>query len=415
MFLYESKKPAASTKAASSNKSADSGRRVRYTSSPCQNNRPEFIFTVQKMPIPTASAPKSENSSGAGSTRPPHNELPPALIDDESFIESVLSSNDWRERIESDRDLRSRAEQILDHWQGFLLRFLEHCGFMPYGAKPSLTYHRPGSNDTAESPEGRDREKVPKINRMYEHSFGKRESRGYGANEEIKRYLRHCAAALKIIFGLKSEIQCYYDDKDKVVYVATNDQNAEQKISMIDFPDVLQHSLNELFECPDNNDSSSVWSEFKGSLSTALSSGDMAARRFRHALTCPAALRGATFKLIRSSDVNVKIHGLHAERKILYYLRSQKNDENFFLDPLRLGGIRRPCFVCSALCFADMSQVRQGPCWVSGAASKPNDIKEMFLILDAIRNKNNITYITDNNGHLTTDCDTESSEGSECD
>ncbi len=134
-----------------------------------------------------------------------------------------------------------------------------------------------------------------------------------------------------------------------------------------------------------------------------------------HALMCPSALSGAKIHAIKSREVNVKIHGLHAERKILYYLRSQKNDEGFFLDPLRLGGIRRPCFICAALCFENMSQVRPGPCWVSEAGSKPKDIKEMFLILDAIRNNDNITYITDTNGHLTMDHDTESSEGSECD
>lgn len=436
MFLYESKKPTSSTKAASSNKSADSGRRVHFNSSACQNNRQEFNFIIQKLPIPTAGAPKS--GFAAGSPRPPYDVSPDSLNDlslneykssgifsdgDVDYILGELSRNNWRERVD-DYEKDPIVKRIFRNWKEFLELFLKNCNFTSYGAGPSHTYHRSGKNDTAESHEYRDSKQMPKINRMYEGSLGKRGRRKYKTDEEIKRYLRHCAVALKLSYKLGSEIQCYYDNEDNVVYIAANDPNDENKLYWIDDSQIsecsafLQHSLKEINESIADDDSFPIWSGFKAKLFDAFLSNKKdkpLLRRLMHALMCPSALSGAKIHVIKSRDVNVKIHGLHAERKILYYLRSQKNNNNLFLNPLQLGGIRRPCFVCSALCFSDMSQVRPGPCWVSEAGSKPKDTKEMFLILDAIRNNDNITYITDINGQLTTDYDTESSEGSECD
>ncbi len=436
MFLYESKKPAASIKAASSNKSPDSGRRVHINSETCRNNRQALNLIIQKMPIPTAVAPKS--GYAAGSPRLPYIVSPDPLNDvsfneygssgnfsdgDVKYIFGELSSNNWRERID-DYEKDPIVKRIFRNWMEFLELFLKNCNFTSYGAEPSHTYHRSGKNDTAGSHEHRDSKQIPKIDRMYEGSLGKRGRRKYKTDEEIKRYLRHCAAALKLSYKLGSEIQCYYDNEDNVVYIAANDPNDENKLSEIDGDQIskclafLQHSLKEINESIADDDSFPIWSGSKAKLFDAFLSNKKdkpLLRRLMHALMCPSALSGAKIHAIKSREVNVKIHGLHAERKILYYLRSQKNDEGFFLDPLRLGGIRRPCFICAALCFENMSQVRPGPCWVSEAGSKPKDTKEMFLILDAIRNNDNITYITDTNGHLTMDHDTESSEGSECD
>ncbi len=415
MFLYESKKTAASTKASSSNKSADSVRRVHFNSASCQNKSQEFNFIIQKMPAPTASAPKS--GFAAGSPRPPYN-VSLDHLDDVSFIEYVLSMKDLRERIESGSEnlFRTRVEQILSGWGKFLPDFLRHCGFMPYGANQSLSFHRPGRNMASCFPKRRDRRKQSKLNRMYKASSGIRIRRRYTKNEEIKRYLRHCAAAIKLNYNLGSEIQCYYDNEEKIVYVAVNTKRDERKISAI--------GGEMLSECLDNSQRSlrktNDGSEFRGKAkSNAISLLNRKTkplfRRLKHNLTCPAALSGAKIHVITNNKIDVNIPRLHAERKIMYYLRSKKNNNDIFLDPLRLGGIRRPCFICSALCFENMSQVHSGPCWVSIAASTPKDIKEMFLILDKVRNKKNTTNVSDNNGQPTMDNDTESSEGSECD
>ncbi len=420
MFLYESKKPAASAKKNSSNKSTNtnSSRRVHFNSTSLQLNQQELKFIIPKSPVVTAMPPKAENRYAAGSARPPHNGLLPDYSSDNdvNFIEKVLSSDNWRESIESDKEIFSCAEQIRGRWEEFLPKFLESNGFQSYGANQSLTYHRPGSNDTAESLERRDIGKTSKLKRLYKCSSGIRTRRKYPHCEEIKRYLRHCAAMIKIDFGIESEIQCYYDDENKVVYIAVNTQEDERKISKINGKYLSGYWANLQCSLRKTNDISAFWVKAEpNTIRLSDRKVKLLFRRLRHTLTCPKALSRAKIHIIKSSEVNVKIPGLHAERKILYYLRSQKNNDNIFLNPMQLGGIRRPCFVCSALCFADMSQVNPGPCWASAAASTPKDVKEMFLILYAIKNKANTTNVSDNCEHLTMDNDTESSEGSECD
>ncbi len=413
MFLYESKKPAASTKAVSSNKSADLVRRLHFNSSACPNNGQELNFIIQKCPIPTAIPPTS--GFAAGSARPPQNQSPQDFSgSDADYILDVLSKNNWRENInyyEKDPVVR----RIFDNWRVFLPQFLTRCSFKSFGANQSLNYHRPGNNTAAVFPKSRDRRKSSKLSGKYKGSSGLRERRRYTKREEIKRYLRHLAAEIALVYGIESEIQCYFDDEEQTVYIAVNTPNDEKKLSGIKgktfsicFDDVR-------YPLRKTNDRFSFRGK-AGSYDSRLSDrkSKLYLRRLRHNLPCPVALRKAKFKLIKGSEVNAAIPGSHTERKILYHLRSQKKDENFFLDPLRLGGIRRPCFICAALCFENMSQVRPGPCWVSGAASTPKNIKEMFLILDAIRNNENITYVSVNNEKPTQDNDTESSEGSEC-
>lgn len=418
MYQYESKKSTASTKMASldmGKKSAPSRRRV-FNSSANQHYRQVSENIIQRAPIITVGASQIKTQYSAGAARLPLAELLSRIPDDQEFIKRMLLTEDWRALIECE-NIRFRAKKILKDWNEFLPQFLEHYGFESHGGNQSHTCHRSGRNDAAEQIDRQDEMRTSKIRRLYKGSSGIRGRRKYIDDEAIKRYLRHCAAALAINFGIEDEIQCYYHDDDKAVYVATNN-DADSGLSEIngmkisDCSAVLEHSLREINEYMADNDNSPIWSRFKAKLIDTLLSNRKAKpllRRLGHALTCPAPLRDATFKVMENI---YGIQGLHAERKILYYLRSQKENNNTYLDPLRLGGIRRPCFICSALCFADMSQVRPGPVWVSSAASTPRDILEMFLILDAIRNRNYITYVSESDGNLTTGNDTES-EGSE--
>ncbi len=161
MFLYESKKPAASTKTVSSNKSADSVRRLHFNSSACPNNGQELNFIIQKCPIPTAIPPTS--GFAAGSARPPKNQSPQDFSgSDADYILDVLSKNNWRENInyyEKDPVVR----RIFDNWRVFLPQFLTRCSFKSFGANQSLNFHRPGNNTAAVFPKSRDRGKPSKL------------------------------------------------------------------------------------------------------------------------------------------------------------------------------------------------------------------------------------------------------------
>lgn len=414
MFQYESKKPAVSAKKYSPDrgKKNTSSRHRSFDLSACQHNR-QVHYAIQRQHVITAIPPAAGNQCGAGSARPPFNESVSDYSDDFSFIEAVLSQNNWRELIKDDEHICFFAEQIRGRWKGFLPEFLKHCGFVSYGANQGLTYHRTGGDAVTGPSDYRNEKRIPKIKRLYKGSKGKRKRRKYTNDEEIKRYLRHCAAALMINFQLKDEIQCYYDEEDGVVYVAANDKADSKKLSGIHGKEISECSAVLQLLRRGINENPSVWSGFEAGLTEMITSNKTSLfRRLIHSMTCPAFLRKAKFQVIEG-DYNIP--GLHAERKILYSLRSKKGNDDIFLNPLQLGGIRRPCFICSALCFPDMSQVRPGPVWVSNAASAPGDSKEMFLILDAIRRKGNITYLSDNGRYLTTDNDTESGEGSACD
>lgn len=427
MFQYKSKKANSYSKTAARRNSLYRKRRGNA------NSRQVNDYPIQRMPIPTATAPTSKIRYEAGAARP-HNCVRSSVIIDGQiedvieFIEKLLSNNNWRELIKRG-DICCYAQNILNRWKEIFPILLEYYVFEHHGANQSCTFHRVKSTD-ADNPIVKGG--MSKMKRLYGGSDGIRKSRVYGPDEEIKRYLRHLASALKIKFGIENEIQCYYDDN--VVYVAANIQADENKLLEIEGKKVLEYDavLQKYSRIFNKVNSKSDRDKFgtrllrrmipkKGGKAFARKSqwsipnkrAYASVKRLRHNISCPELLKNATFKVITSSDINNGIPGLHAERKILYYLRSLKGNENMFLNPLRLGGIRRPCFICAALCFSSMDQVRPGPVWVSAAASTPKDISEMFLILDAIRNKKNITYITlDRNNNLTTDHDTES-EGDE--
>lgn len=413
MFQFKSKKANSYSKTAARKNSLYRKRRGNA------NSRQVPDYPIQRTPIPTATAPMSEIRYEAGAARP-HNCVRSSVIIDGQiedvieFIEKLLSNNNWRELIKRG-DICCYAQNILNRWKEIFPILLEYYVFEHHGANQSCTFHRVKSTD-ADNPIVKGG--MSKMKRLYGGSDGIRKSRVYGPDEEIKRYLRHMASALKIKFGIENEIQCYYDDN--IVYVAANTQGDENKLLEIEgegvskYDAVLQDYSQKAYKY-NKSHSEPNWAEFITEIlhcDLSDKSAEVFARRFRHIIPCPQLLENATFKVITSSDINNGIPGLHAERKILYYLRSLKGNENMFLNPLRLGGIRRPCFICAALCFSSMDQVRPGPVWVSAAASTPKDISEMFLILDAIRNKKNITYITlGRNNNPTMDHDTESESG----
>lgn len=421
MFQYKSKKANSYSKMAARKNSLYRKRRGNA------NSRQVPDYPIQRMHIPTAMAPTSKIRYEAGAARPHNYDLPSVIIDDGrqesiiNFIEDTLSKDNWRKLI------LCKAQDILDCWNNILPNLLERYGFKRHGGNQSCTYQRVKSTDTDRSTvKGR----MSIMKRLYEGSDGIRESRVYGPDEKIKRYLRHLASALKIKFGIENEIQCYYDDN--VVYVAANTQADENKILEIEGKKVLEYDavLQKYSRIFNKANSKPYWDKFgtrlpqrmipkkrgkafarKPQWSIPNKRACASVKRLRHNIQCPDSLEKAKIQVIKIEEINVEIPGLHAERKILYYLRSLKGNNDMFLDPLRLGGIRRPCFICSALCFSNMDRVHPGPVWVSAAASTPKNISEMFLILDVIRNKDITTFISDNDGILTTGNDTESESG----
>lgn len=430
MYQYISKKTTASAKSVSSHKGKNTAFNRRIISnSPSRQYGRQAFGVIQRARDTTAMSLMADNQYSGGSARPPYEDIPMINsycagsarrcekyydTDVLEAVEEILSKNNWREQISSfEEDIYRQI--IRGDWAGFLCLFLKHHGFRTYGAFPSHTYHRPASAEAAKTYDENDKQGMSKIEEMYAGSSSIRSCRKYKTGEEIKRYLRHCAAALAINYGIEKEIQCYYDDN--IVYVAANHDNDTRKLSPIngkrvsECEAVLQYSYKEMIKNMTVDDNSDIWGKFRVMLCRVILSTRESSpllRRLGHALLCPDSLKNATFQVI--SD-NYGADGLHAERKILYHLREIKRGHNIFMDSLMLGGIRRPCFICSALCFADMLQIHPGPVWVSNAAAVPRDAREMFLILHAVKNNAISTFISCSEGHLTMDNDSDSEEG----
>ncbi|MCM1563227.1 MAG: hypothetical protein NC079_06405 [Clostridium sp.] len=307
---------------------------------------------------------------------------------------------------------------MLQNWHTIFPKLLEYYGFKSYGANQSQIFIRAGNEDNANvSKNDSGRKGESRLDGMFKNSPAVRERRVYGGSEQIKRYLRHCAAALTRYYQIPGEVQCYYSDN--IVYVATNSESDEKALEAIDKNRVWNHkSYQDYTESiiQRASDQPQTVRLADGSCQKSLSKRKAAAveSRMRHCVPCPDALKSATFRVVKSrnTDMGRAIPGLHAERKILYYLRGVKG-EDYFLNPLCLGGMRRPCFVCAALCFESMNRVHRGVVWVSEAASKPKDGKEMDRILAAVRDASNLTHVSRRNDSVTYDNDTESCEENE--
>ena len=392
MLQYQSHKPDVTKKSATQNSFTAPKRPYRYDRIEsfhplsCRPDRPVSPYTLQRSKLISAPEPTGIRASqnplpfAAGNTRPP---VPLALY---PILEDPTS-------------VRNRSEILsyaVKHWSEILPALLDHYGFQSYGACQSRIYIRPGNpnmlppinSDTTRNALCAKR-RISKLKALINNTPANRQRRRYETKENIKRYMRHCAARLKLCYSLNTEIQCYYDNDTSTVYVAAN-QYAKELVDLNDKP-VLEIMNFPLYR----------------------KMPDFLRRRLLHPMESPIS-KDARFHIINNSELSFKKRGLHAERQICYFLRQKKESADFYLDPLCLGGIRRPCLICSALCFSDVSQVRPGPVWISPAASTPKDFDELLSIIRVLRNQSNLTYLTNSNGNPRTDCDTESSEGSAC-
>lgn len=309
-------------------------------------------------------------------------------------------------------------EYMLQNWHTIFPKLLECYGFKSYGTNQGRIFIRVRNADHANASKNDSNAKERrKLDGMVKNSSAVREPRVYEDSEQIKRYLRHCATALTGYYRLSGEVQCYYSDN--VVYVAANKKSDEKALEAINKNRVGNHKSYRAYAKAIRQRASGQPQNVRlaGRFCTNKLSRRKAAvvaSRMRHCVPCPNVLESAKFRVVKSRDTDMgpKIPGLHAERKILYYLRRKKG-EDYFLNPLCLGGIHRPCFVCAALCFESMDRVHPGVVWVSKAASTSKDIKEMRRILAAVKDMSKLTYVSLRADGATYDNDTESCEESE--
>ncbi len=265
-----------------------------------------------------------------------------------------------------------------------LPRYAVQNGFQRYGANQSEKLIR--TNPLSCSPPPQKQQSV--ISSMIAGTTSERTAH---TMEPTHRYLRRCAETIALKCGIASdEIQCYYH-RNTVLVSANTKSRIDAIKRIVENKNVIEFMTSEI---PD-----SLYSD------TPIRNPESLRRTRKHP-ECPLS-ENAVFHVV--GCIGSYSEGLHAERRILYHLRENYyKNSNYFLDYNMLGGRRRPCFVCGAICFRDSSKIPRGPLWSSVAAMQCG-IEERQRVLRDIEDPGIVTCVTRlRNGRATFGNDSES-------
>jgi hypothetical protein len=208
--------------------------------------------------------------------------------------------------------------------------------FVKYGANQSETWHYVPKG--SENKEGKN-----KMEKLYGGTSHAREKRSYASQRE-KQALRWLSTVLFKKYG-GEEIQTYYDEANDRIVVSSNKNTVNNKMRT-DFA-----SNTGLDEIPGQTR--------EGRHSDKLRAGDKYATQ--------NAIKDAVknYRFFVPPSVESGRDGLHAERRIKEHVESEGDE----MDLSHLGGVKRPCAVCT-VALDIMDSARAGPLWPSDSALK---------------------------------------------
>lgn len=264
---------------------------------------------------------------------------------------------------------------------------------------------------------------------------------------KMKQHLRWIASSLSLILDSQEEIQCYYDEDERTIYVASNtikniahlrdkmerflqgldsiNQNrvkarknmVRKKRHLVELKNYLRVNgirfqwEEETAKIVLDGSASAVSSSSAPAVSDgsapALSSSSAPASSSSSATTsssisepgsdtvsCEAATPDQIIKIQLVDEGTKAEDGLHAERRLHRFLawKNGKTVEEFFLKPENLGGLRRPCAACHGLCFENPDQIHSGPLWPSQAALMNITEKQLNRLKEQLVRQE--TYVT---------------------
>lgn len=188
----------------------------------------------------------------------------------------------------------------------------------------------------------------------------------YEEEYDIKRFMRWIASYLSAKYDIGSEVQCYYDISTRRIVVAANDNSDIKKlqstVNNMSLADVFNYDIIRQIPrglygtTPKASQGRRHWEELR-------KLADSAKKRMRE--------RDLPKVSLYVVPCICGVRSLHAEQRILHYLRGVAEDESLMLQPQLLGGIKRPCFVCAHACFApdDRANVHPGLLWDTKSAT----------------------------------------------
>lgn len=206
----------------------------------------------------------------------------------------------------------------------------------------------------------------------------------YEEEYDIKRFMRWIASYLSAKYNIGSEVQCYYEASARKILVSANKSSDISTLASY-----VNGRLLSLFLIDVAFEPSPI-----GSGKTVK---ELTKRQIRHgeelSRLCDTSfkIKGVNLSKVRLwvvpriSDVG----SLHAEQRILHYLRGKAEDESLMLQPQLLGGIKRPCFVCAHACFApgDRANVHPGLLWDTKSATRKLEQSAVEDIVGAMQDE----------------------------
>jgi len=262
-------------------------------------------------------------------------------------------------------------------------------GMSPFGDNQSLTFHRPVDPVAGEHniQEGVLQDIYTPGNQekgiRFPHSF---------RDTPHRQVARWFASALSDNSGISGEIQCYFDEASHELLVATNKRSEYADLASVDT----------LTDTPMQEYSKPHIARRRERHMRKLAEVD---RRLRAGEMVYGPESGLTPEQIQElqnayQDIyfNYTVHflppgataDLHAEQRILEYLRSTTGNNDLLLDPARLGGLRRPCLACASRVFSPADAARYaGPYWDTDSAITHWDARDS--VLDDVRIGTHVT------------------------
>jgi len=244
-------------------------------------------------------------------------------------------------------------------------------GMVSYGANQGLTFHRPvepvSSGHTIRN------SKLKKIYTKggqergihYPHSFRETPYRQVG---------RWLSSALADQSGISGEIQCYFDEASHELLIATNEDKDLDALRSISYlPSKPKH-------CPPKAHLKRRRERHMRKLHKVLrrlEKDELVYPPEGHFSEKQAQEQNEIYRDIYFNypvrfigQISAHAQNLHAEQRILEYLRGIPPKKDLLLDPSRLGGLRRPCLACASIIFKPEDAKRYaGPFWNSKPAT----------------------------------------------
>ncbi len=254
-----------------------------------------------------------------------------------------------------------------------------------YGGGQGQTFH--SKQTTVASNQASDR-----LNSMYLNIPGHPGAvipRPYAKEEDIHRFLRWFSTYISCQYKVNGEVQCYLDKTSHCIIVATNLQREARKFDSL------------AFEC---------------------SADGLDDRQKRHIIHMKKLLEASKRLLGREAHPNIlmldnlridgaSVYNMHAEQRILSYYNQLETDQQQLIKdgvlkrdshkhlkllPDYLGGLRRPCLLCSYAVFdsKDRNCIHPGPAWVTKSSGEHMHRADIVELINDLLDGKVRTYVS---------------------